>query len=106
MKTTFARTPNVSKITYRRSSGAAKFTLSALVTTGGRPASGVTVYLQTSSNGTTWKSTYPVMTSSSGKASKSLKIKTAQVRYYRWYTPTRAPLTVKAYSRSTKVTVK
>jgi hypothetical protein len=106
-KASISRKPNVSSVTYRRRSGVAKFTLSATMKGwGGRLLKGRTVYLQTSKNGTTWKSTYKLKTSSIGKASKTFRITTKQVRYYRWYVPAKSQVNLKTYSPKTKVTVK
>jgi len=102
-----SRKPNVSKVSYKRKRGVAQFTLSATMKGwGGKALSKRTVYLQTSRDGKKWKSTYKLRTSSKGKASKLLRIKSKQVRYYRWYVPAKSQVNLKTYSAKTKVTVK
>ena len=106
-KASIARRPNVSTVTYTRKRGVAKYTLSATMKGwGGKVLSRRTVYLQTSKNGKTWKSTYKLKTSTTGKASKVFKITSKQVRYYRWYVPAKSQVNLKTYSPRTKVTVK
>ena len=106
-KASIARTPNKSKVTYARKHGVAKFKLSAVIKGwGGKAVAGKYIYLQSSKNGRTWSNTYRIKTSSAGKASKTLKIKTKRVRYYRWYVPARSQVCLKTYSKRTKVTVK
>lgn len=102
-----ARTPAKSKVTYRRRSGVAKFKLAATMKGwGGSALSKRTVYLQTSKDGKKWKSTYKLTTGSTGKVSKSFRIKSKQVRYYRWYVPAKSQVNLKTYSAKTKVTVR
>jgi hypothetical protein len=102
-----SRSPNKSTVTYSRKGGVAKFTLSAVVKGWGSKAiSGRYVYLQTSTSGKTWSSTYKLKTGSSGKASRSFKVTRKQVRYYRWYAPAISQVCLKTYSKPTKVTVK
>lgn len=108
VKAKIVRKPTSSKLTYRRVSGVAKYKLSAKVTGwGGLPLARRTVYLQTSKTGTSgWKNTYKLTTSSTGSASKSFKIKTRGVRYYRWYVPAKSGVNYKAYTTKQKVTVR
>lgn len=108
VKAKIVRKPTSSKLSYKRKSGVAKFKLSAKVTGwGGLPLAKRTVYLQTSKTGTSgWKNTYKLTTSSTGSASKSFKIKTKGVRYYRWYMPAKSGVNYKAYTTKQKVTVK
>ncbi len=89
-KASIAKSPNKSKVTYKRKSGVAKFTLSAMVKVRGHAVAGRTVYLQSSKNGKSWKNTYKLKTSSKGRAGKFFKVKTKSVRYYRWYVPAKS----------------
>ena len=106
-KASIARSPNKSMVTYKRKRGVARFGLSAVVKGwGGTAAARRTVYLQSSTNGKRWKSTYKLKTNSKGKATKSFKTRTKRVRYYRWYVPAESQFNLKTYSKRTKVTVK
>ena len=105
-KASIAKSPNKSRVTYKRKRGVARFTLSAVVKIWGQAAVGRTVYLQSSKNGRSWKNTYKLKTSSKGRAAKLFKVKTKSVRYYRWYVPAKSLSNLKTYSKSTKVTVK
>jgi hypothetical protein len=106
-KVSIARTPNKPVVSYTRRSGVAKFTLSALIKDGdSRPIANRRVYLQTSTNGRTWTTTYGITTSSAGKAAKAFAVSTKQVRYYRWYVLAKSPLNLTTYSAATKVIVK
>ena len=83
------RAPSASILTYRRRSGFARYALSAVVRTAkGAPVRNRWMYLQTSANGKTgWKSSYKMKTNASGKVAKSVLMRTAGSRYYRWYLP-------------------
>ena len=106
-KASIARTPNKSIVTYTRRSGVARFALSAVIKgKGAKPIAGRYVYLQTSTNGRTWTSTYKIKTSSAGRAAKVLTVRTKQVRYYRWYVPAQSRMNLKTYSAATKVVVR
>jgi hypothetical protein len=106
IRPSISRTPSAAKLTYTRKKGVAKFTLGARFTSQvGLPITGATVYLQTSSNGKTWKSTYKLGTNSNGSVSKAFSAKKASVTYYRWYRA--ASSTSKSATSSTqKVTIK
>ena len=99
-------TPAAAKLTYKRKKGVAKFTLGARFTSQvGLPIKSVSVYLQTSSNGKKWKSTYSLSTNSNGASSKTISAKKKGVTYYRWYRA--ASSTSKSATSSTqKVTIK
>ncbi len=102
------RSPTSSKLTYKRKGGVAKYKLSATIKGWmGTPLASRTVYLQTSKNGKSgWKNTYKLKTGSTGKVSKSFKIKSKGVRYYRWYVPAKSGVNNKVYASKQKVTIK
>ncbi len=106
-KALVARTPNRAALSYARKGGVCRFTLSAVIKGwGARPAARRYVYLQTSTNGKRWTSTYKILTSSLGKASKSFVIRSRQVRYYRWSVPAQGGVNLLTYGAATKVTVR
>ena len=83
-----ARSPSGSRYTIRRKSGAAYFTF--IVTAkklSGQVVRGQVVRLQSSTNGTTWKTRYTLSTNSRGKASKRVRFTRAGAAYWRWYSP-------------------
>ena len=90
-----------------RQNGAAKFTLSAVMReVSGAPLFGRIVYLQTSTDGKTWKKTYKLVTSNTGKVSRRFSVRSKQTTYYRWYVPAIKGVVNKTYSASIKVRVK
>lgn len=107
-KASISRSPSKSSLTYKRKKGKARFTLSA--TMRGWNNTKLTkrvVYLQTSKNGKTgWKNTYKLTTNSSGKASKSFKVKKKGTVYYRWYVPAKSGMNKSTTSSKQKVRVK
>lgn len=106
-KASITRSPNVSSKTVTRKKGVAKYTLSAVFKGwNATPLVLTKVYLQYSTDGKKWTKAYSLTTNGSGKASKSFKIKKAQVRYYRWYVPDQADMSLAATSAKTKVRVK
>jgi len=107
-KASVTRSPSGSSLTYKRKRGVAKYTLSGTMTGWNKTRLAKrTVYLQTSKNGKTgWKNTYKLTTSSTGKASKSFKIKTRGTRYYRWYVPAKSGMNTSTYATKQKVVVK
>ncbi|HET6351004.1 MAG TPA: hypothetical protein VFG89_02590, partial [Coriobacteriia bacterium] len=102
------KSPSKSSLTYKRKKGVAKFKLSATFKGWNSGAmTGRTVYLQTSKNGKTgWKNTHKLATGSTGKATKSFKIKTKGTRYYRWYAPAKDQINLKTYASKQKVVIK
>lgn len=84
----FTRSPSASKLTYKRKKGKAKFTLKAKVLNQfGLPLKSTKVYLQTSSNGRSWKNSYTMYTNSTGWLTKTITAKKKGTKYYRWYRP-------------------
>ena len=105
-KPSIARSPSKSSLTYKRKKGVARYTLAATVRDkDGTRVEGKRVYLQTSRNGKTWKNTYKLATSATGRVSKSFKSRTTGTRYYRWYVSA-SPEYVKAYTSKQRVRVK
>jgi hypothetical protein len=83
-----SRSPSKSKVTYKRKKGVAKFTLSCTARDWANfNVPGLTVYLQSSSNGKKWKRLVTRHTNGSGLASKAFKSKKKGTTYYRWYVP-------------------
>lgn len=78
------RSPSKSTLSYTRKKGKATFTLSATLRDARGPVASVSVWLQKSSNGRTWKNVYSVSTNASGTASKTITLKKRQTIYYRW----------------------
>lgn len=106
-KASIAHRPAASSATCKRKHGVAKYTLSATVKGwGGAADRGDYVYLQVSRDGKKFGSGYKIRTSGSGKADKTFRITTRQVRYYRWYVPARAEVCLANTSSRTRVSVK
>ena len=100
------RSPASATLTYKRKKGSAKFTLTATVKGQYWTFAGTSVALQSSANGKNgWKTVAALKTSAAGAASKTLTIKRASTRYYRWYTANSATHSA-AYSTTFKVRVK
>lgn len=101
------RYPARPTVTHTRRHGVAKFTISALVRTAdGAPASGRTVYLQSSKNGKTgWRNSKTLVANTSGKVSRAFKVRKRATVYYRWYAPATAE-TLAVMTRKQKVVVR
>ena len=103
------RSPSKTSLTYRRAKGAAKFTLAATIKGwGDEPIKYTYVVLQTSKTGKSgsWRDAYWPLTTSKGKASQTVRTRTAGVRYYRWYVPFDSETNLATYSPKIKVTVR
>jgi hypothetical protein len=83
---TIKRSPSSSSLTYRRKGGVAKFTLSATFRDSRGWVPKTRVWLQKSTNGRKWTNVSALTTTSSGKASKTLPVRTRGTTYYRWHT--------------------
>lgn len=82
------RSPSGSRYTITRRSGAAYFTFTATAKKlSGQVVRGQAVRLQSSSNGTVWRTRYTLSTDSRGKASKRVRFTRAGSAYWRWYSP-------------------
>jgi hypothetical protein len=100
-----SRTPSSSKVTYKRKSGVAKFTLGATFGNSvGLRVGKYKVYLQTSTNGKKWKTSYTFTTNASGAVSKNFSAKKKGTTYYRWTIKNVKGATYK--SGTQKITVK
>lgn len=100
------RTPSGSSLTYKRKHGSAKFTLSARFTDQfGLPIRGISVYLQKSSNGRSWKNFVRATTNSNGTAAVKVTAKKKGRVYFRWYRAATATSKL-AKANAQKVTIK
>jgi hypothetical protein len=107
IRPTITRSPPQSSLSYRRSGGVARFILSARVTgPGGAALAGTTVYLQSSMHPWAgWGNSFRLTTTGSGTVSHRFALRTASMRYYRWYFPATATA-VTAQTSAQKVVVK
>jgi hypothetical protein len=106
VRPTITRSPSAGKLTYKRKKGKAKFTLKArMLDQFALPVKSTKVYLQTSSNGRSWKNSYTLYTNSTGWLSKTITAKKKGTKYYRWYRPASTTNT-SAQSGAQKVVVK
>ena len=100
------RTPSASKLTFYRVSGVAKFSLGARFTDQfGLPIKSAKVYLQTSTNGKTWKSTYKGTTNGDGYDQWNFTVKKKGSGYFRWYRAA-SSTSKSATTTAQKVTIK
>lgn len=102
----FSRSPSASKLTYKRKKGKVKFTLKArMLNQFALPVKSTKVYLQTSSNGRSWKNSYTLHTNASGWASRTITAKKKGTKYYRWYRP-KTTTNTSAQTGSQRVVIK
>jgi hypothetical protein len=102
----FTRSPSASKLTYKRKKGKAKFTLKAkMLNQFALPVKSTKVYLQTSSNGRSWKNTYTMYTNSTGSLTKTITAKKKGTKFYRWYRP-KSTTNTSAQTGAQKVVIK
>jgi hypothetical protein len=83
-----AKSPSGSRYAIVRKAGAAYFTFTVTAKkVSGEVIRGQTVRLQSSTNGTSWKTKYTLSTNSRGKATKRASFTRAGAAYWRWYSP-------------------
>jgi hypothetical protein len=101
------RSPSASKLTYKRKKGKVTFKLKAkMLNQFALPVAKRTkVYLQTSSNGRSWKNTYTMYTDSTGSLTKTITAKKKGTKYYRWYRP-KSTTNTSAQTGAQKVVIK
>ena len=101
------RSPSPSTLTVYRHDGVARYTLAAtLRDRDGTLVAGKRVYLQTSSDGRTWRNTYRTLrTNRLGQVSKSFTKLRRMTLYYRWYAPS-SPGYRRAYTAGQRVRVR
>lgn len=100
------KSPTGSLYSLRRRNGVAYWTFGATFKTHtGSVIKSKRVYLQRSTNGTSWRTVYTLTTSSYGKASKRLAFRTRGTTYWRWHSPATTTYSAAASSR-TKIAVR